>query len=51
MDGDHFLVEAYLDGNLEVFRQEMGRDPFCKERKKISCTVDYVSRRNRYIGI
>ena len=43
------LVEAYLDGNLEVFGQKWEAIPFAK-KEKIGCTVDYVSGRNRYIG-
>ena len=43
------LVEAYLDGNLEVFGQKWEEIPFAK-KEKIGCTVDYVSGRNRYIG-
>ena len=36
------LVEAYLDGNLEVFGQKWEEIPFAK-KEKIGCTVDYVS--------
>ena len=43
------LVEAYLDGNLEVFGQKWEEIHFAK-KEKIGCTVDYVSGRNRYIG-
>ena len=43
------LVEAYLDGNLEVFGQKWEEIPFAK-KEKIGGTVDYVSGRNRYIG-
>ena len=43
------LVEAYLDGSLEVFGQKWEEIPFAK-KEKIGCTVDYVSGRNRYIG-
>ena len=43
------LVEAYLDGNLEVFGQKWEEIPFAK-KEKIGCTVDFVSGRNRYIG-
>ena len=43
------LVEAYLDGELEVFGQKWEEIPFAK-KEKIGCTVDYVSGRNRYIG-
>ena len=43
------LVEAYLDGNLELFGQKWNELPFAK-KEQIGCTVDYVSVRNRYIG-
>lgn len=43
------LVEAYLDGKLEVFGQKFEEVPFA-HTSKIGCTVDYVSGRNRYIG-
>ena len=43
------LVEAYLDGNLELFGQKWNELPFAK-KEQIGCTVDYVSGRNRYIG-
>ena len=43
------LVEAYLDGKLEMFGVKLEEIPFAK-REKIGRTVDYVSGRNRYIG-
>lgn len=43
------IVEAYVDGKLEVFGQKWEEIPFAK-KEKIGCTVDYVSGRNRYIG-
>ena len=43
------LVEAYLDGQLEVFGQKFEEIPFAK-RAEIGRTVDYVAGRNRYIG-
>lgn len=43
------LVEAYLDGELEVFGQKWPEIPFAT-RENIGRTVDYVSGRNRYIG-
>ena len=43
------LVEAYLDGELEVFGQKFEEIPFA-HTSKIGRTVDYVSGRNRYIG-
>ncbi len=43
------LVEAYLDGKLEVFGEKWTELPFAKN-EKIGRSVDYVSGRNRYIG-
>lgn len=43
------LVEAYLDGELEVFGQKFEEIPFA-HTSKIGRTVDYVSGRNHYIG-
>lgn len=43
------LVEAYLDGKLEIFGQSWNELPFALD-DKIGRTVDYVSGRNRYIG-
>ena len=43
------LVEAYLDGNLNVFGQDWKELPFAKG-ENIGRTVDYVSGRNRYVG-
>ena len=43
------LVEAYLDGALEVFGKSYPEIPFAK-RANIGRTVDYVAGRNRYIG-
>lgn len=43
------LVEAYIDGNLEVFGQKWDEIPFAN-REHIGCTVDYVAGRNRYMG-
>lgn len=43
------LVEAYLDGNLNVFGQDWTEIPFAKN-EKIGRSVDYVAGRNRYIG-
>ena len=42
-------VEAYLDGELNLFDQTYTEIPFAK-REKIGRTVDYVAGRNRYIG-
>ncbi len=43
------LVEAYLDGNLEVFGQHWAEIPLAK-REEIGRTVDHFAGRNRYIG-
>ena len=43
------LIEAYLDGNLEVFGQHWEDVPYAVG-EHIGRTVDYVSGRNRYIG-
>ena len=43
------LVEAYLDGQLEVFGEKYAEIPFAT-RAEIGRTVDYIAGRNRYIG-
>ncbi len=43
------LVEAYLDGKLEVFGQSFTELPLAQQ-DTIGRTVDHVSGRNRYIG-
>ena len=43
------LVEAYLDGQLEVFGEKFTEIPFAK-KERIGRTVDYAAGRNRYIG-
>lgn len=43
------LVEAFLDGEVELFGQKWRELPFAS-REKIGKTVDYASGRNRYIG-
>ncbi len=43
------LVEAYIDGELELFGQRWQELPY-GTREKVGCTVDYVAGRNRYIG-
>ena len=43
------LVEAYLDGNLEVFGKKWEELPYAT-RDRIGCSVDYASGRNRYVG-
>ena len=48
-EGTIGLIEAYIDGELELFGQKWETLPFAK-REQIGCTVDYVSGRNRYIG-
>ena len=42
-------MEAYLDGNLNVFGKDYAEIPYA-HRDRIGCTVDYVSGRNRYVG-
>lgn len=50
MDEDTIsLVEAYLDGNLNVFGKDYAEIPYA-HRDRIGYTVDYVSGRNRYVG-
>ena len=43
------LIEAYLDGELEVFGRRWAELPLAK-RDRIGCTVDHIAGRNRYIG-
>ena len=43
------LVEAYLDGEVELFGKTWTELPYAK-KDKVGCSVDYVSGRNRYIG-
>lgn len=43
------LIEAYLDGELEVFGQKWNELPFAVN-ENIGRSVDYVAGRNRYIG-
>ncbi len=43
------LVEAYIDGNLELFGQKWTELPYGK-KEHVGCSVDYSSGRNRYIG-
>ncbi len=43
------LVEAYLDGELDVFGKRWEELPY-SVRDKVGCTVDYVAGRNRYTG-
>ncbi|MDE5548407.1 MAG: phosphoglucosamine mutase, partial [Clostridia bacterium] len=43
------LIEAFLDGELELFGQKWTELPFA-HRAQIGKTVDYASGRNRYIG-
>ena len=43
------LVEAYLDGRVEVFGQTWTELPPA-QKDRIGYTVDYVSGRNRYLG-
>ena len=43
------LIEAYLDGEVELFGEKWTEIPFAK-KDRIGKTVDYVAGRNRYIG-
>ncbi len=43
------LIEAYLDGDMNVLGISQGDLPFAK-REKIGSIFDYVSGRNRYMG-
>ncbi len=43
------LVEAYIDGELELFGQKWTQLPYGK-RDRLGVSVDYASGRNRYIG-
>ncbi len=50
MDEDTIaLVEAYIDGDLELFGQHWDELPYAT-RDQIGRSVDYVSGRNRYVG-
>ncbi len=43
------LIEAYIDGEVEVFGEKLTSLPYAV-REKVGITVDYASGRNRYIG-
>lgn len=43
------LIEAYIDGELEVFGKKWEEIPYAKG-SEIGRTIDYVSGRNRYMG-
>ncbi len=43
------LIEAYLDGELEIFGRTYKDVPFAR-KNLIGRTVDYVAGRNRYVG-
>ena len=43
------LVEAYLDGQLEVFGQKWDTIPYARQ-EDIGRTVDFIAGRNRYVG-
>ena len=43
------LVEAYIDGRLDIFGEHYDEIPYA-HKDRIGCTVDYVSGRNRYMG-
>ena len=42
-------IEAYLDGELELFGAKYAEIPYAR-KEKIGRTVDFVAGRNRYIG-
>ena len=48
-EGTISLIEAYLDGEVELFGEKYSEVPYA-HKEKIGCTVDYVSGRNRYVG-
>ena len=48
-EGTISLIEAYLDGEVELFGEKYSEDPYA-HKEKIGRTVDYVSGRNRYVG-
>ena len=48
-EGTISLIEAYLDGEVELFGEKYLEVPYA-HKEKIGRTVDYVSGRNRYVG-
>ena len=48
-DSTAFLIENYIDGNLEALGIS-GDDLPLATKEKIGCIVDYVAGRNRYVG-
>ena len=48
-DNTTALIEAYIDGNLNILGVSGDDLPLAK-KEKIGCIVDYVSGRNRYVG-
>ena len=48
-EGTISLIEAYLDGEVELFGEKYSEVPY-EHKEKIGRTVDYVSGRNRYVG-
>ena len=48
-EGTISLIEAYLDGEVELFAEKYSEVPYA-HKEKIGRTVDYVSGRNRYVG-
>ena len=48
-EGTISLIEAYLDGEIELFGEKYSEVPYA-HKEKIGRTVDYVSGRNRYVG-
>lgn len=48
-DATTALIEAYLDGNLELLGLSTHDIPLAT-KERIGCIVDYVAGRNRYVG-
>ena len=48
-EGTISLIEAYLDGEIELVGEKYSAVPYA-HKEKIGRTVDYVSGRNRYVG-
>lgn len=48
-EGTISLIEAYLDGEVDLFGEKYSEVPYA-HKEKIGRTVDYVSGRNRYVG-
>ena len=48
-DAEAYLIEAYLDGEMEKLDVGAPDLPFAK-RDRVGCIVDYFAGRNRYVG-